>query len=296
MPHQKKLILVVFLISIISVQQAWAQSDNSEIITDSTNDSVQRPIDFLQDFGKLQSFLMFIGGISLYVIFVWFFYRTLSRRELIPRFYLDEEDDVKYRRKLVLYILAYVLVFPAIIFVFFSLLAYFLFIISIDFPMNLALFVSLTIIAVTRIVSYYKEDAAKEIAKMIPYALLAFFLTSSALYLDPNFITEDKLKDAAEVYVDHLGAILSFMTVVLICELVFRVSFMIKRKIRPVADQKLEESIDQEVEAKLKAHFKKMTDKQELLDKRIQENLGRFKELQDNQKRLMKDLEKRQSE
>ena len=57
-------------------------------------------------------------------------------------------------------------------------------------PMYLAIFVSMAIIAVVRILSYYREDAAKEIAKMIPYAILAFFLTSAAVYEDPHFFTE----------------------------------------------------------------------------------------------------------
>jgi len=71
---------------------------------------------------------------------------------------------------------------------------------------------------------------------------------------------------------------------------------MIKRKIRPVADQKLEESIDQEIEAKLKVHFKKIEDNEKKIDENMKKHLAKFKELRDNQERLMKDLEKRQSE
>ena len=57
-------------------------------------------------------------------------------------------------------------------------------------PFEIAIFMSMTVIAVVRILSYYKEDSAQEIAKMIPYAVLSFFLTSAVVFADPHFLSQ----------------------------------------------------------------------------------------------------------
>ncbi|MBT3464845.1 hypothetical protein HN451_07670 [archaeon] len=47
------------------------------------------------------------------------------------------------------------------------------------------LLTSMTIVAASRLASYYSEDLAKDLAKMIPFALLGVFL------VDPSFFSID---------------------------------------------------------------------------------------------------------
>ena len=292
----KKLFLFGFLLSLVFVSQAWAQSENSEPTDNVEGDLIEEPIDFFQAEGRGVELMLFISGIGVYSIFVWYFYRIISKRDLIPRFHLDDEGNIKSRKKLGAYAATYVVLFPIIIFIWFTVLGFFIFIVGRDFPMNIALFISLAVIGVVRILSYYREDAAKEVGKMIPYALLAFFLTSSAIYLDPNFLNEGELRTAMKIYVEHFSTIVSSIVIVLIFEAIFRTAFIFKRRFWPVADQKLEETIEQQIDRKLNAHYKKIEEKEKSLEKKIQEHMEKFNELKDNQNKLFKELDKKEKD
>ena len=179
---------------------------------------------------------------------------------------------------ILLYGVAYIAVFPIVTFVWFIVLAFFVFLISKDMPFDIALFVSMAIIAVVRILSYYREEAAKEIAKMIPYAILSFLLTSAAVYADPSFFNEKQLGSIPIQFMEKLGGILSAMTVVTIFEITFRITFIVKRKFLPVSEKILEEEVETEVEAITKAHFKKMEEKEKKLENRIDELMNKLKD------------------
>jgi len=243
--------------------------------------------------GSGKTFLLFIVGIAIYALFVWYFYRTISRRDMLPKiFYKFRAEDNPSIVKRGVYVLIYGAAFPAIIFVWFTVLAFFVYLIAEGMSMTIAIFVSMSIIAVVRILSYYREDAAKEIAKMIPYAILAFLLTTTAVYQNPNFFTEKELSSTPLVFHKNLEGIIFAVVIVSIFEYCFRVAFMIKRKYRPVIDTFLTEDIDKEVESITKVHFKKLEDKEKWLDKRIEEKIKEFKKISDKQKEIENKLNK----
>ena len=254
----------VFLISVNSFEQAWAQ--------DSTfaQDLIENT--FFSEDSKIFSFLLFVVGIAVYSLFVWYFYRHISKRDFLPKFFYPVTmRDIVKPKHIALSIAAYIVVFPAITFVWFIVLAFFVFLISKDMPFEIALFVSMSIIAVVRILSYYREAASSEIAKMIPYAILSFLLTSAAVYADPNFFTEKQMNSIPAKFMEGIGGILAAMAVVTVFEFGFRIAFIIKRKFLPAPEKDLEEKLETEVEAIAKAHFKKMENKEKELEKRLDE-------------------------
>lgn len=263
------IIFGVFFISVDSFEQAWAQ--------DSTFATELIESTFFSEDSKIFSFLLFVIGIAIYSLFVWSFYHFISKRDFLPKsFYPASVGDMVKPKLLVLSGAAYLVIFPAITFVWFIVLAFFVFLISKDMPFEVALFVSMSIIAVVRILSYYKEAASSEIAKMIPYAILSFLLTSAAVYADPNFFTEKQLNSIPVKFMESLGGILSAMAVVTVFEFGFRIIFIIKRRFLPVSDKILEEDVESEVESITNAHFKKMEDKQMKLENRIEELLKKL--------------------
>jgi len=137
--------------------------------------------------------------------------------------------------------------------------------------MYLAIFVSMAIIAVVRILAYYREDASKEIAKMIPYAILAFFLTSAAVYENPHFFTEKDIGSIPSNFMENIEGIVLAVVVVSIFEYAFRISFIIKRRFWPVSDKILKDEIEKEVEGITKAHFKKLEEKEKELEKKLED-------------------------
>jgi len=264
------IIFGVFFISVDSFEQAWAQDSTfAQDLIEST---------FLSEDGKIFPFLLFVIGIAIYSLFVWYFYRFISKRDFLPKsFYPVSVGDMVKPKSLVLYGAAYIVIFPAITFTWFIVLAFFVFLISKDMPFEIALFVSMSIIAVVRILSYYREVAASEIAKMIPYAILSLLLTSAAVYADPNFFTEKQLNSIPVKFMESLGGIMAAMAVVTIFEFGFRIAFIIKRRFLPVSEKILEEDIETEVEAITKVHFQKMENKEKELENKIDELIKKLK-------------------
>lgn len=265
------IIFGAFFISVDLFEQAWAQDPTfAQDLIEST---------FLSEDSKIFPFLLFVIGIAIYSLFVWSFYHFISKRDFLPKsFYPASVGDMVKPKLLVLSGASYLVIFPAITFVWFIVLAFFVFLISKDMPFEVALFVSMSIIAVVRILSYYKEAASSEIAKMIPYAILSFLLTSAAVYADPNFFTEKQLNSIPVKFMENLGGILSAMAVVTVFEFAFRIAFIVKRRFLPVSEKILEEDVETEVEAITKAHFQKMENKEKELEKRLDELKKRLDE------------------
>jgi hypothetical protein len=230
----------------------------------------------------LFGFLLFVIGIGIYSLFVWYFYRFISKRDVLPKsFYPVSFEKNVSKVKTLGYVALYVFAFPAIIFVWFIVLAFFVFFVSKEMPFEIAIFISMAIIAVVRILAYYREEAAKEIAKMIPYAILAFLLTSAAIYADPNFFTEKNLSLIPTQFVESFRKIVNGIIVIALFEFSFRAVFIIKRRFWPVSEKILEDEIETEVEAITKAHFKKMEEKEKKLENKIDELM---KKLRDTEK------------
>jgi hypothetical protein len=188
----------VVSISTVSFEEAWAA--NATTFKELRENPAES---FLSPDGTGIAFFAFIAGIATYSLFVWFFYRFISKRaalvEIIRRF--DKREN-RSRTTIIIHSIIYIILFPIIIFVWFTFLAFFIYIIAEGMPFHIAIFVSMTIIAVVRILSYYKEDAAKEVAKMIPYAILSFLLTSVAIYANPNFFQDKDLHSVPNTFLD----------------------------------------------------------------------------------------------
>ena len=288
-------LLGIISISIISIEEAWAAD------ADSLKEITENPVgSFFTPDGTGITFLAFIIGIALYALFVWYFYRFISRRDLFPKlFYVISNEPKISKIKKIIYAAIYVVSFPIIIFAWFSVLAFFIYIIAEGMPLFIAIFISMTIIAVVRILSYYREDAAKEIAKMIPYAILSFVLTSVAIYANPNFFTDKELISIPSLFLEHYQGILAAVLVVSVFEYSFRIAFIVKRRFLPVVDQKLEETIESEIKEITKIHFKKIEDKEKELEKKIEEKTLEFKKIVDQQKELenkLKELQKKSND
>lgn len=264
-------ILMVFL-STFTIDQIYAQEKESL-----ETKFMDNPVEFYNMEGRGMAFLLFIGGVAIYSIFVWYFYRFISRRELIPIRLLKGKDGILSIKSIIKYAIAYVTLFPLIIFVWFFVLGYFIFIVAQDMPIHLSFFISMAIIGVVRIVAYFKEDASKEVAKMIPYAMLSVFLTSAVVYTSPNFIEPAELLEGLTLFTKTPEDIIPYVTSVVMFEWAFRVIFIVKRKAFPIPEKKLEKDIEEEIDERLKIHYKKIETKEKDIEKRFDEILKELK-------------------
>ncbi|MFH1473909.1 MAG: hypothetical protein ABIE55_03375, partial [Candidatus Aenigmatarchaeota archaeon] len=122
-------------------------------------------------------------GLSLYSIFVWYFYKTLSKRDLFKiNLQKYNVSDVKHMTlskvgSVLIYIMKYGFIFPVYIFFWFLILSLFILVLSEEIAISTILLLSIAVVSTTRAISYYKEDLSNDLAKLIPFALLAVSLT-----------------------------------------------------------------------------------------------------------------------
>lgn len=244
------------------------------------------PVDLLSDlenimnlFGTDVSFIDLIFysiGTVAYGVFVWNFYRFLARREMIPLCLKKYPTGGKKVTTVITYILKYMLVFPLVVLVWFVVYSTFLFFMAPDIPTELVFLVVIPLVVTVRISAYYKEDLAKDFAKLIPFALLGIFLTSSV------FFTTEQVIDRFDNFIPFLGKITSFVIYAVIVEAILRILFLIKRRIFPSADAKLEDEIERQIDEKIKVRVEQIEKKHDALEKKIE------KETDDIEKKIEK--------
>jgi len=174
--------------------------------------------------GSFINFLILVLLVALYAIIVWNGYRFISKKDPLE---LNLSQYNKSTNPLsakifagIFYFIEYLIIIPFVIFG--VLIVFTVFIIALSPNENIAqiLIISSTIIAAIRLTSYYKENLAQELAKILPFILLATFI------LNPSLISQS---DHLEKIISQLvqipllfGKIWIYFFFILILELVLR--------------------------------------------------------------------------
>lgn len=134
--------------------------------------SLPSALTFAEGWSIIQPLLLFIIGMVIYSIFVFKFYRFIARRDV---FRISEGGKTSFLAR-VGYALEYVFLFPLVAFFWFFVIATLLSMLSTVIEINNIFMLSMAILATIRVTAYYDEDLSKDIAKLIPFALLAILL------------------------------------------------------------------------------------------------------------------------
>ncbi len=161
--------------------------------------------------------------IVIYAIFIWKFYRFISTKNII-KLNLNKYNRVEHPffTKLfagILYLIEYIVILPFLIFFWFGIFTIFLIFLTEGLDIKSLLIISVTIIAAIRMTSYiprYGEDLAKEIAKLLPFTLLAIAITK------PNFFSVERILGHITEIPSLLGEIITYLSFIIILEIVLR--------------------------------------------------------------------------
>lgn len=163
--------------------------------------------------------------VVLYAIFVWKFYRFISKKNILE---LNLNQYNKFERPAVIkmmagifYFLEYIIILPFLIFFWFSIFTIFLILLTDGLDIQTILVISAVIIGAVRMTAYYKDDVSKEVAKLLPYTLLAVSMTRADFF---NF--ERILGNITQIpaFYHHIIYYLAF---IIILEIVLRAFDMI---------------------------------------------------------------------
>lgn len=274
--------LFVTLVFCASITQSFGQNEN-QILRQPfwENMTFDSPENYLNEIttnlaagSTIFDLALYILGMAVYAIFVWHFYRFIARREIVPicPSWRTKEGKIS-PAKIGGYIAGHVLLFPLIIWVWFIVYSFFMFILAKDMTLGVILLVSISVIGATRMTSYYKEDLAKDVGKLLPFALLGIFLTSSAFFSETsNFFSLDEIEERIVEIPLFISRIIEFVIIITAMELILRVLFLVKRKIKPAVEEKLEEKIEEQIEKKIKVKVEEIEKEQEKLEEKIEKS------------------------
>lgn len=172
---------------------------------------------------------VYVLGMSVYAIFIFRFYRFVASRDM---FGLDlsryEESRHRFVRRVlgvVMYVTKYLIVFPAFAFFWFAVLTLILTFLSRDRLFADILLIALATVSTIRVTAYYDEDLARDLAKILPFAVLAIFL------IDASFFELGESLSVLERANEHRENILYYLVFLVVLEFALRFVRAVLRRI-----------------------------------------------------------------
>ena len=167
---------------------------------------------------------IYVGGMAVYAMFIFKFYRFVASRDI---FALDlskyEESRFKVVRAflhLVMYGAKYIILFPAFAFFWFAVLTLILTFLSKDRAFSEILLIALATVSAIRVTAYYSEDLSRDLAKILPFAVLAIFLIDASFFEVTDSL--HVLKEAGE----HRESIVYYLLFLIALEFALRLLFV----------------------------------------------------------------------
>jgi hypothetical protein len=176
---------------------------------------------YIQDaYDMLLPVAIYVIGMALYGMFIFRFYRFVASRDM---FGMDlsryQESRFRWLRRVlhvIMYIAKYLVVFPAFAFFWFAVLTLILAFLSKDRPITDVLLIALATVSAIRVSAYYNEDLSRDMAKILPFAVLGIFL------IDASFFDFSDSFDVLKQANDHRERILYYLLFLVGVEFVLR--------------------------------------------------------------------------
>ncbi len=186
-------------------------------IIDTYNTFLNSLPEWAQSFMNL--FLLIIL-VFIYAVFVWKFYRFIATKNI---FGLDlnkynKTDNPALTKILAggFYFLEYLIILPFVVFFGFAIFTIFLIFLTENLEVSALLTISAVVIAVIRVACYYKEELAKDLAKLLPFTLLAISL------VNPNFFDFNRILGNIAQLPSFFNQIIIYLAFIVILEIVLR--------------------------------------------------------------------------
>ena len=154
----------------------------------------------------------YVVGMCIYAIFVFKYYRFVASKDMfgldLSRF---EERSFRWARSIlhvILYAVKYLMVFPVFAFFWFAVITLILAFLAKDQSFSETLLVALATVSAIRVTAYYDEDLSRDLAKILPFAVLAIFLIDASFFSIRESL--DILKEAGN-YTEKIVYSLGFL-------------------------------------------------------------------------------------
>lgn len=187
------------------------------------NDVFPNGLDIYDAVDLLQPVAIFVLGMAVYAFAVFKFYRFVASRDMFE-LDLSKYEESRYRwvraiLQVIMYLAKYIILFPIFAFLWFGVLTLILAFLSKEQAFSEILQMALATVTAIRVVAYYDEDLSRDLAKILPFAVLAIFL------IDASFFTISDSLDILKEATDHRETILYYLGFLIAAEFALRIIF-----------------------------------------------------------------------
>lgn len=179
------------------------------------------------NFEFIISLFYLIISIAIYSVIIYHFYRYIARRDCFKPSDRRHSKSIGFCK--------YFFLFPFVAMAFFMGFSLMLIFLTKNYEIDALLSTSFAIIVAIRITAYYTEDLSKDVAKMLPFALLGVFL------VDPTYFTVDIVNQRINSLPAHVNMILQFLFLIIIVEWILRIALVLRYRILPKKEVKTED-------------------------------------------------------
>ena len=179
----------------------------------------------------LKPLALFVVAMAIYAIFIFKFYRFLARKDVF-RIDLKKYSKAKFAlfkklSSIIAYIVKYLILFPLFVFFWFVILSLLLMLLARNTEAQMILMISMAVVAAVRVSAYYNEDLSKDLAKMIPFALLGVFL------VDMSFFSFRSVLDTARQLPSLWKVMAYYLMFTVVLEFVLRIVYSVVSITKP---------------------------------------------------------------
>jgi hypothetical protein len=171
-------------------------------------------------FQNFINIVLLVVIVTLFCMFIWKIYTIISKKNLIKlnlRQYNTATHPVLERfLGALLYFVEYILIFPLFVFLWFLAFTIFLIFLTKGLEVQTVLMVSAIIIIAIRATAYYKEPLSRELAKLLPFTLLAVAMTEKGFF---NF--EEIIGRFSQLPL-FFNNILEYLAIIVLMEIILR--------------------------------------------------------------------------
>jgi hypothetical protein len=182
------------------------------------------------DFSGVISLFYIALLIAIYSVVIYHFYRYIARRDCFKPSKREHTKAVGF--------LKYFCLFPVIAVIFFIGFAMMLLFMAKDISLDTVLSTSFAIVIAIRICSYYTEDLSRDVAKMLPFALLGIFLVS------PSYFVWEDITSKVNSLPELVNVATRYILFIIIVEWILRASLTVKCTIFPPKEEAVAEETD----------------------------------------------------
>lgn len=145
---------------------------------------------------------------------IWYFYRFIAQRDCF--------SVEHYRHPVVVSCLGYFLLFPVVATLFFTGFAMILIFLTRNFEIPELLATSFVLVVAIRFTAYYSEDLSKDVAKMLPFAVLGLVV------VNPTFFNYDDILLTMNSLPEFFNLAVQFILFIVLIEWGLRIALFVK--------------------------------------------------------------------